>query len=165
MEYPKPINELLERVRANAWFSHVGEPLKEGEHYDRVYDWADAVKSLSSRPSGDAFNDMGNDSKFGTRQPFEDLDLRAKWKQVGEQFEDDLQVVLDRAVEMAPAPARKVKELRTTIGWCVILAAREVWVLEHLERPIFVPLVDLYLRGHLPCGWNGDYPQGKLVVF
>lgn len=165
MEYPKPIKELLERVRANAWFSHVAEPLKEGEQYDRVHSWADALRLLSSQSRKDAFNDMGNDSKFGAYQVLDALKLSSTWKDMGGRFKEDMQSALDRAVEIAPPPARAVKELRTSIDWCVIHAAREVWVLEHIERPVFVPLVDLYLRGHLPCGWNGDYPQGKLVVF
>ena len=26
-------------------------------------------------------------------------------------------------------------------------------------------LLDIYLSGHLPCGWNGKYPQGKFMVY
>lgn len=30
---------------------------------------------------------------------------------------------------------------------------------------IWKSILDVYLNGGFPCGWNGHYPQGKLVVF
>ena len=29
----------------------------------------------------------------------------------------------------------------------------------------FLRLGDLYMSGHFPCGWNGKYPHGWLVVY
>lgn len=26
-------------------------------------------------------------------------------------------------------------------------------------------MLNVYLSGHLPCGWVGNYPEGKLIVF
>jgi hypothetical protein len=29
----------------------------------------------------------------------------------------------------------------------------------------FSRLAEWYLRGHYPCGWLGDYPDGKIMVY
>jgi hypothetical protein len=29
----------------------------------------------------------------------------------------------------------------------------------------FLELFEVYEAGHFPCGWKGEWPAGKLVVF
>ncbi|MFS0901778.1 hypothetical protein AB3N02_01740 [Priestia aryabhattai] len=29
----------------------------------------------------------------------------------------------------------------------------------------YTGLLDIYLSGHIPCGWDGDYPVGNIVVY
>ncbi|MCG3461560.1 hypothetical protein L7G72_06770 [Xenorhabdus bovienii] len=37
---------------------------------------------------------------------------------------------------------------------------------EKLTRPLFFAgLVDIYERGYLPCGWDGEWPNGNLIVY
>ncbi|MDR3054528.1 MAG: hypothetical protein LBU53_03895 [Zoogloeaceae bacterium] len=31
--------------------------------------------------------------------------------------------------------------------------------------PIWQKMLDVYLHNGFPCGWNGHYPEGRLVVF
>ena len=28
-----------------------------------------------------------------------------------------------------------------------------------------IVILDCYLKGHIPCGWEGDFPQGRLIVY
>lgn len=36
----------------------------------------------------------------------------------------------------------------------------------HLVEPGFHQIVaEWYVRGHFPCGWEGRFPKGKLVIF
>jgi hypothetical protein len=36
----------------------------------------------------------------------------------------------------------------------------------HLAEPVFfTPVTFWYIKGHFPCGWRGEYPNGKLLVF
>lgn len=30
---------------------------------------------------------------------------------------------------------------------------------------LFKDRIDWYLAGHFPCGWEGDFPEGSLIVF
>lgn len=31
--------------------------------------------------------------------------------------------------------------------------------------PLWNEIMNIYLDGGFPCGWEGEYPQGQLVVF
>ena len=34
------------------------------------------------------------------------------------------------------------------------------------KRPVFfLHLLEIYESGNLPCGWEGKWPDGKLIVF
>jgi hypothetical protein len=36
----------------------------------------------------------------------------------------------------------------------------------HLAEPaFFAPVTFWYIKGHFPCGWRGEFPNGKLLVF
>ena len=58
------------------------------------------------------------------------------------------------------------KPLVDCISWDVLGA-----VMEHEYRdladcpPFFQELLQVYRTGHFPCGWVGDWPSGKLVVW
>ena len=59
-------------------------------------------------------------------------------------------------------PEAVVSDLR----WNVLAA-----VMEHAYRnetriePFFKRLLVVYQSGHLPCGWDGVWPDGRLLVF
>jgi hypothetical protein len=36
---------------------------------------------------------------------------------------------------------------------------------EHLKTNDTQILFDWLVQGHLPCGWEGDYPYGKLIIY
>jgi hypothetical protein len=36
----------------------------------------------------------------------------------------------------------------------------------YLVEPVFfTPVTFWYIKGHFPCGWQGNFPDGKLLVF
>ncbi|WP_426576192.1 hypothetical protein ACP179_16895 [Xenorhabdus stockiae] len=35
-----------------------------------------------------------------------------------------------------------------------------------LIKPLFFAgLVDIYEKGHLPCGWDGEWPNGNIIIY
>lgn len=36
---------------------------------------------------------------------------------------------------------------------------------EYTHSEFYEKLLEVYLNGHLPCGWNGSYPDGKMAIF
>ncbi|MCY8232251.1 hypothetical protein [Priestia endophytica] len=36
---------------------------------------------------------------------------------------------------------------------------------EYYESKFYNMLYEVYATGHLPCGWNGKYPRGNLLVY
>ena len=36
---------------------------------------------------------------------------------------------------------------------------------EYYQSEFFDKMLAIYLSGHLPCGWCGDYPEGKFYIY
>lgn len=35
----------------------------------------------------------------------------------------------------------------------------------YYESVFFKNLLEIYLSGHIPCGWKGKYPEGRIMVY
>ena len=44
-------------------------------------------------------------------------------------------------------------------------AALEIAVAPFAELSFFQGIMPWFQRGHWPCGWEGDYPEGRLIVW
>lgn len=36
---------------------------------------------------------------------------------------------------------------------------------EYYNSDFYDKMLEIYLSGHLPCGWSGNYPEGKFIVY
>lgn len=36
---------------------------------------------------------------------------------------------------------------------------------KYYSSDYYTKMLEIYLAGHLPCGWLGEYPNGKFVVY
>ena len=36
---------------------------------------------------------------------------------------------------------------------------------EYYQSDFYERMLAIYLSGHLPCGWSGEYPKGRFIVY
>ena len=36
---------------------------------------------------------------------------------------------------------------------------------EYYNSDFYDKMLKIYLAGHIPCGWNGEYPEGRFLVY
>lgn len=52
------------------------------------------------------------------------------------------------------------------VSWDVLAAIMEHEYRDCTGRPFFfLHLLDVYRAGHFPCGWSGEWPEGKLLAW
>ncbi|WP_245191422.1 hypothetical protein [Kosakonia oryzendophytica] len=52
------------------------------------------------------------------------------------------------------------------IKWDLINYLMEDAYKKHLKGSLFFEsLINIYEHGHIPCGWNGKWPVGKLIIY
>jgi hypothetical protein len=58
------------------------------------------------------------------------------------------------------------KKFVGSVSWNVLAAIMEHEFEDRVGRPtFFLHLLDVYRAGHCPCGWDGEWPDGSLVVW
>jgi len=51
------------------------------------------------------------------------------------------------------------------VSWDIVNGILEDAFAECRPPTFFLKLIQIYESGHFPCGWDGDWPQGRLIVF
>lgn len=52
------------------------------------------------------------------------------------------------------------------VKWDILNAVMENAYQDCENRPtFFLDLLEVYEEGNFPCGWQGDWPKGELVIF
>ena len=57
------------------------------------------------------------------------------------------------------------EEFVHAVDWDIVGACMEIEYADLIPPRYFKDRLDWYLAGHFPCGWEGDFPEGRLIVF
>ena len=68
---------------------------------------------------------------------------------------------IEECVKKNNLPDSVIKYIKSNLIIILITDAySDYYVSEFYRR-----LLKIYTSGHLPCGWEGNYPSGKIIVF
>jgi hypothetical protein len=160
-------SDVAARVRAIDWFAHCGEPC----YFDltmaveRVKTWSQATKADKSLAWENAILEARNQlTEFlSLNHPERDRE----WNKITDKLKSKVVMPLTRKVW---EPFRKSRDLDVTlvhsVQWNILSVLMENAFMDCQHGCFFFhELLTVYEAGHLPCGWKGEWPQGKLVVF
>jgi hypothetical protein len=172
--------QLLDSFQYFDWFSTLGEPILGKIVQPRSLE--EALKYLNHYEWANAWNDQTNQLTHCIRRSLGDTESNRH---------NELVAILNaRYIEpnFPDHPLVKLKKIKWNI-WATFLRlgfeseyshicfdslSSEVQTMydAYLDDSIYEPpkpfateLAYWYMRGHFPCGWIGDYPRGKLVVY
>ncbi len=140
---PKLIN-FLEELETIPWFKNVGKPIHQQE-VKQLFSWSDAWTNLQDENwiNASFHNHVDN--------------MNPLWD-----------IAYDKALEAA-STSNYCQELEDgisvadAVAYDVAAAAVDIATIS--TNTFFIDLMQWYRLGHFPCGWEGKYPAGKLVVF
>ncbi len=139
---PKVIN-FLEELDMIPWFKNIGEPLHD-QKVKQVFSW------------NDGWEDLQNESWMNASFHAHVDSMNSIWDVAYEQALEILSksinyYELEEGISVADA-----------VAYDVAAAAVE---LATGKPDFFSNLIKWYRLGHWPCGWEGEYPKGKLIVY
>ncbi len=150
----------LVELRSVAWFQNAGK--HDVQQVAVLASWADAFESISS----DQWRDFQHEATNSlTMQLFQTNKLRYnRWNDVLAEIRP---VVIDLVREKIAAAGVMVypKDFPISVEWDIMMLLMEAEYSDVCPPKCFAALGFYYVRGHFPCGWEGDYPQGRLIVF
>jgi len=153
----------LDRILNIDWFTNVGQPIpRDLGDVVPVSSWDQACEKCSDPlwedVSAEARNDLTTHLNAVCKAEFQG------WNRVIDQIKCNLE-----------QPWRRVRQMLDEQGLPMVIADCVEWDTMHAVAteyyshcnppPFFLELLVVYEQGHFPCGWDGAFPNGRLVVY
>lgn len=160
-------SDVVARVRAIDWFAHCGEPrdFDMTMTIERVKTWPQAMKAMKSQAWASATLEAQNQLTVFLSQHH--LERYKKWNELVVKFKREVTNPLKEKVFEPFRQSRGLDIMLAQYAALNILAALMESTYMDCKHGCFFyhELLTVYEAGHLPCGWIGEWPQGKLVVY
>lgn len=118
------------------------------------------IKSSSQREfTLEMANQIRNESKSGQGRKY------ALWNEIVRRHRQTIQELADLKLSPDAAGRRLPKCVQDIVYWYLSNATIELTYGELVHPHYFVPMSQWLHKGHLPITWEGNFPQGKPVIF
>ena len=143
------------------WFRNTG--MGKFEEVVRVTSWLEAVAACASLKWQNTQQRAGN--RLAAAVQTVSWDQHNRWNEILKIADPIIDELLKRDVDpilqTQAIPSIVLKRVRCDLqGFALETEFNEI-----VEPGFFSRLADYYRRGHFPCGWEGEYPQGRLILF
>lgn len=138
------LRDFLEGLDKIPWFHNVGKPILS-EEVKQVFSWSKAWECLND----DTWTYASFHDHVDSTNPAWDIGYDKAEQAVSKStFSCDL----DEDISVADAAAYDAAGAASEIA-------------TGSKDRFFVDLMHWYRLGHWPCGWDGKYPEGRLIVY
>jgi hypothetical protein len=152
---------VLDELERAEWFSAVGHPVP-GD-LALVGSWEEAIASCSSPEWDDLQLEAANEltgALAGLSRPRFDA-----WNDLVEGIRPLVIELVARKTRDVVARHALPKVFLDTVQWDVLHACMEAAYADLHPPAFFAGQAAWYARGHFPCGWEGTFPGGRLVLY
>jgi len=152
--------DLISGVQRIQWASRVGAELRVPLTMQtrQVSSWSEAHEKLQTEEWDSAVLEAQNQLTIWlTKKAKSDY---SRWNEHVSRLKPAIMPIIPNTGEFAKI------DLRDTVDWCILnaLMANEYLYTGHRIH-FFLELFSIFEDGKLPCGWEGEWPSGQLVVF
>ena len=158
------ISALITLKEGDQWFDHVGESLPSDSSLMVVSDWNEALTIFQDRKV-ERYNINGHLIAAHRRVETVLLDSPERmgwWQKAGEYAKryDNLDAYIPESL-----PEDMQELLFEHLYELVSMFLAEIVASPEANCQYFRELLQWFYAGHFPCGWEGDWPVGRMRVF
>ena len=176
--------KLIVELHARDWFANVGTPI-DNPHVFQVHSWKAALAHSDSEDWDTLlvvrYGDIAAqafEADYRHHRSEEKLekakrrmyamvkgDRNNMWDKAVDEIEPVVNVVVDEKVAGMAVKNKFPTSFCEIVQFSILSGCLEEEFRDRIEESFFMQLILLYLQGHYPCGWDGEYPSGRLIVF
>jgi hypothetical protein len=151
----------MARLEAADWFAHVGAP--GGDTVLVVPSWEGAFASATSAEWPDVQLEAAN--RYRERLFDRDRDRFKRWNDVVDEVKPMTMALVTRKLAASRRPEPWPTRFVGAVQWDVLHLAMEDEYHDVVPGSFYTSLGEWYVQGRFPCGWQGDFPEGKLIIY
>lgn len=157
---------LYEKLLACPWLEQCGTPQKEP--FSLPVAWVrkpdDAIKKIASvRWENVCLAEQGNFTEFLAQN--HKTEYNQLWNKLVDTVKTEYLPSIRSRVEEACCKRGLPKDVSNDICFNLLSIFMISYFSQYYQSEFFHSLLEVYSSGHLPCGWQGRHPNGKLYVY
>ncbi|MEM6527218.1 MAG: hypothetical protein AAF653_02930 [Chloroflexota bacterium] len=162
----KRTQDAIEELNQAEWFGSIGDEL-HASGLIQVTSWSAAFFHCSTDNSVNAAVEARNKIKdvinirFSAYKSTSERSSRKAMAEIRTMTDPIVSKKLQEISKEISFPERIVRH----IGWDISTIAFAVEYSDVYESAFYMAVRDIYMNGRFYCGWDGKYPQGKMIVF
>lgn len=158
--HPRTIATLDQLERAK-WFSAVG--VHDTEVAEVLSTWQEAVEHCSSE-DWEKLNLEGA-NQYRERLLERSLARFQKWNDIVIEVKKATQPFVRRKIEAIVNQNHLPKVFEDCVHWDILHVCMESEYADVYPPGYYASQAYWYTKGHFPCGWIGNFPEGKLIIY
>ena len=158
------ISELIERIESIKWFTSCGEQVGDSAfRLKYVNSWDEAKKYYSSIEWENTQLEAQNELTVFLHRT--QKDKYQDWNEIVREAKKYIEGPFIEKMRNEKTRFNLDEDFINNVKWDILAAIMEHVYLEYRGSVFYLHLLEIYESGHLPCGWNGEWPEGELMIF
>jgi hypothetical protein len=151
----------LAQLDAATWFEHVGEP--GSDNVIVLTSWQEALASCSGEDWRELLQEAVN--QFAERLVELDRNRFNQWNALVDELKAASVPLVTQKIAGVVAAFELPKAFSMTVQWDILHACLEAEYADIFPPAFYASQAYWYVTGRFPCGWSGQFPEGKLVIY
>ncbi len=151
----------LEEFGKVHWFSRVG--VRDTATAIVLASWQGAIAHCSSIDWENLRLEMAN--QYRERLIEQSEEQFYKWNDIVGELKRTVIPFVRRKIEPVVREHKLSKVFEDTVQWDVLHVCMETECADVYPPGFYASLASWYIKGHFPCGWQGEFPNGMQVVY
>lgn len=154
--------ELIAALDRIEWFSRAG--MQDIEPAKVLSSWKQAIASATDGRLWESFL-LDRRAELTVFLHKHAMDRYRKWNEIAIGLKKVVEPMVSRKMEPIMAAHDLPKVFEHCVRWDILGACMEQEYSELRPSAFYTEMAGIYLAGHFPCGWEGPYPSGVLIVY
>jgi hypothetical protein len=151
----------LQELEKAEWFSALG--LKDAEAAIVLSSWEETINCCASDAWQDLLLEAAN--QYREKVASHSKDRFKEWNLIVRELKEVTVPLVASKIEPVVREHQIPKIFEDTVNWDILHAAMEAEYADVYPPGFFASQAYWYVQGHFPCGWQGVFPDGKLIIY
>lgn len=151
----------LQRLEDAEWFSAVGQAV-EGP-FVNVASWEEAFRWCGSEPWDDLMLEAAN--RYSEQVARASPERFRGWNDAALEVRSHVLPMVTRKLAPILRGINPPAAFERSVRWDMIHVCMEAEFADVYPPGFFASQAYWYVSGHFPCGWEGEFPEGRLVLY
>lgn len=155
----------LEHLERSDWFSSVGtyDGIQDRNKVILLSSWAKAMAACSSVEWENLCLEAVN--HYCERIAERSQERFSQWNEIAESLRPITEPLVRRKIEHVVREHDLPQVFEDTVQWDIHHVCMESEYADVYQPGFYASQAYWYVKGHFPCGWEGEFPSGTLIIF